>query len=174
MNRTKENERLNLYFKNNPNNKKASQRKYYLANKEKINIKTNLYRKNNTDKVRTKENETTKKRKLINPVFKLKCGLRRNISMMIKRGGYTKQSKTIDILGCSFEEFKIYIETKFLPWMNWNNHGKYNGELDYGWDIDHIIPMANAKSIEDVIRLNHYSNLQPICSKINRDIKKNK
>ena len=58
--------------------------------------------------------------------------------------------------------------------MSWNNHGKYNKELNYGWDIDHIIPVSSATSEEQLIKLNHYSNLQPLCSKINRDIKKNK
>lgn len=55
--------------------------------------------------------------------------------------------------------------------MDWNNYGKYNGELNYGWDIDHIIPMSTAKTENDVIRLNHLTNLQPLCGKINRDIK---
>jgi len=54
--------------------------------------------------------------------------------------------------------------------MSWDNHGLYNGEFNYGWDIDHIIP---ASSEEEILRLNHYTNLQPLCSKINRDIKKN-
>ena len=27
---------------------------------------------------------------------------------------------------------------------------------------------------EDILKLNHYTNLQPLCSKINRDIKKDK
>ena len=58
--------------------------------------------------------------------------------------------------------------------MNWDNRGLYNGELNYGWDIDHIIPISSAKNENDIIRLNHYSNLQPLCSKINRDIKKDK
>lgn len=58
--------------------------------------------------------------------------------------------------------------------MTWENKGLYNGELNFGWDIDHIIPISSAKSEEDIIRLNHFSNLQPLCSKINRDIKKNK
>ena len=58
--------------------------------------------------------------------------------------------------------------------MNWNNRGLYNGELNYGWDIDHIIPVSYAKNEEELLLLNHYTNLQPLCSKINRDIKRNK
>lgn len=57
--------------------------------------------------------------------------------------------------------------------MSWENQGKYNGELNFGWDIDHIIPISSAKSEEDILNLNHYTNLQPLCSKVNRDIKKN-
>ena len=56
--------------------------------------------------------------------------------------------------------------------MNWNNRGLYNGELNYGWDIDHIIPLDSAINEIELLRLNHYSNLQPLCSKVNRDIKK--
>ena len=58
--------------------------------------------------------------------------------------------------------------------MNWENRGLYNGDFDYGWDIDHIIPLSSANTEEDVIKLNQYTNLQPLCSKINRDIKKDK
>lgn len=57
--------------------------------------------------------------------------------------------------------------------MTWENKGLYNGELNHGWDIDHIIPTSSAKTEEEVVKLNHYTNLQPLCSKINRDIKKN-
>ena len=58
--------------------------------------------------------------------------------------------------------------------MTWENYGKYNGELNYGWDIDHIIPVSSAKNKEEILKINHYTNLQPLCSKINRDIKKDK
>jgi hypothetical protein len=84
----------------------------------------------------------------------------------------SKKSKSIEILGCSFEEFKLYLESKFEPWMTWENKGLYNGELNYGWDIDHIIPISSATTEEEIIKLNHYTNLQPLCSKVNRDIKK--
>ena len=58
--------------------------------------------------------------------------------------------------------------------MTWENRGLYNGELDYGWDIDHIVPICSAKTEEDVIKLNHYTNLQPLCSYTNRVIKGDK
>ena len=58
--------------------------------------------------------------------------------------------------------------------MSWSNYGKYNGDFNYGWDLDHIKPLSTSNSESDVIKLNHYSNLQPLCSKFNRDIKKDK
>jgi hypothetical protein len=88
--------------------------------------------------------------------------------------GYRKNSKAEKIIGISFKELYLYLESKFELWMNWENKGLYNGELNYGWDIDHIIPLSSAKSEEELIKLNHYTNLKPLCSRINRDIKKNK
>jgi hypothetical protein len=55
--------------------------------------------------------------------------------------------------------------------MNWDNYGLYNGESNYGWDIDHIIPSSSAITEEELIKLNHFTNLQPLCSYINRKIK---
>ena len=113
-----------------------------------------------------------KNRKKIDPLYALSCSVRNVIYQSLKRKGYEKRSRTCNILGCTYKEFQIYFEQKFENWMTWENYGKYNGELNYGWDIDHIIPISIAKTEEDVINLNHYSNLQPLCSKINRDIKK--
>jgi len=50
----------------------------------------------------------------------------------------------------------------------------YNGSPNFGWDIDHITPVSSAKTEEDIIKLNHFTNLKPLCSYINRDIKKAK
>lgn len=38
--------------------------------------------------------------------------------------------------------------------MNWDNYGK--------WHIDHIIPLASAKTEEEMCNLFHYKNLQPL------------
>ena len=100
--------------------------------------------------------------------------LKRNIRAVLKKNGYSKKSKTIEILGCPFDEFRIHIESLWEAWMSWDNYGLYNGELNYGWDLDHIIPTSSAITEEEVIKLNHYSNIQPLCSKINRDIKRDR
>lgn len=108
------------------------------------------------------------------PLFKLSRNIPKLIRISIKREGYSKKSKTFSILGCTWDELKYHIESKFEPWMNWNNWGKYNGGLRHGWDIDHIIPISFGKSEFEIIRLNHFTNLQPLDSYVNRHIKRNK
>lgn len=146
------------YRENFLNKKRKSDRKYYLNNKEAINEKKRLYEKD-------KRNN--------NPFHKLKNRLRSMIGNAIDRKGYIKNSKTEQILGCSFDEFKNYIESKWEPWMSWENYGLYKKDCyNVGWDIDHIIPISSAKTEEDLYRFNYYTNLQPLCSKINRDEKR--
>ena len=84
---------------------------------------------------------------------------------------FKKNQRTEEILGCSFEEFKLHLESNFEDWMSWENKGLFNGEINYGWDIDHIIPISSASTEDDIIKLNHYTNLQPLCSFTNRHIK---
>ena len=105
-------------------------------------------------------------------LFALKTKISKNIRKYISKKGFIKKSKTTDILGCSYEEFLNHLESLFEPWMNWENKGLHErGRFNYGWDIDHIIPLSSAKTEEEVIKLNHYTNLQPLCSCINREIK---
>ena len=103
-------------------------------------------------------------------LFRFKSIMRKSIGNLIKN----KSKSTQDIIGCSFEEFKSYLESKFEYWMNWGNYGLFNGEYGYGWDIDHILPLSSVESEDDVVRLCHFSNLQPLCSRVNRYEKRNK
>ena len=152
--------------------KRKSVREYYLKNKEKTLKKKKEYREKNKKELQEKKNLYRKKQKEINPLYKLSNSLRRNINNSFKRYKFSKNSNTETILGCSFEEFKSHIESLWQPWMNWDNYGLYNGQANYGWDIDHIMPLSSATNEEDVIKLNHYTNLQPLCSYTNRVIKK--
>tara|TARA_R110001592_G_scaffold39158_1_gene129033 strand:+ start:145 stop:816 length:672 start_codon:yes stop_codon:yes gene_type:complete len=147
-------------------------KEYYKENKEEINKRNINYKKNNISKIRVVDVKRKRERYNTEPIYKLKSIIRKSINESLRGRGYTKKSRTHTILDCSFEEFKKYLESQWEDWMNWNNHGMCNGEFNYGWDIDHIIPISEAETEEDVIRLNHYTNLQPLCSHINRNIKR--
>ena len=43
--------------------------------------------------------------------------------------------------------------------MSWNNAGE--------WHYDHIYPISLAKTQEEIIKLNHYTNFQPLWAKEN-------
>jgi hypothetical protein len=163
--------RKKKYLKNKENIKSKS-REYHSNNKERVKEYKRQYYINNKEKILNRNNKNLKLRKKIDPVFKLKVNIRTKIYNDLKKGGFNKNNKTNKILGCSFEEFKQHIESLWQPWMNWDNYGLYNGELNYGWDIDHITPISSATNESEVIKLNHYTNLQPLCSKFNRDIKR--
>jgi hypothetical protein len=160
------------HLKNKEHNNNLS-KEYYFNNLEKIKEKKREYYKSNKDKSNSRRNKYFLKHKN-DQIFMLKESFRRLIKDSFRRSKKSKNYKTNDILGCTYLEFKLYLESKFELWMTWENRGLYNGEFNYGWDIDHIIPLSSAKSEEEVVKLNHYTNLQPLCSKINRDIKKDK
>jgi hypothetical protein len=101
-----------------------------------------------------------RKKEKEDPMSGLIQKMRQTIRKSFKRKGFTKNSNTYKILGISWEEFKPYFELLFQEGMTWDNQGE--------WEIDHIIPLSTAKSIEDVIRLCHYTNLQPLWKKDNK------
>jgi hypothetical protein len=146
--------------------------KYREDNKDKLKIQKKKWRENNKDKLKIQKKKYRKIKKETDPIYRLYQLISSTIRKSFNYNGFKKNSRTYEIIGISFEEFKLYIESKFEDWMTWENRGLYNGELNYGWDIDHIIPLSTAETEEDIIKLNHYTNLQPLCSKVNRDIKK--
>lgn len=156
------------YRENNKEFFKEYKKEYYESNKEKCKINQKMYRENNKDKINMRQRERLKNDNL----YRLSQYIRNSIYKAFSSIKSKKNSKTSEILGCSFIEFRLHLESKFEDWMTWDNYGKFNGEFNFGWDIDHITPISSAKTEEDVIRLNHFTNLQPLCSKVNRYIKK--
>ena len=148
-------------------------KEYYEVNKIKIKEYQKGYRNENRDKYRS----YIRNRTANDITFKVKCNISCLIRNVIKKGGYTKKTKTFKILGCSFEDFKTHIESQFEDWMSWDNYGKYEKDkYNVGWDFDHIEPLQPKgikRSEEDIVKLNHYTNFRPLCSKINRDEKRN-
>ncbi len=148
----KERDKINCkkYRLKNKEKIKEKKRKHYLNNSEKIKNKSSEYSLNNRDKI----NKNIENKKLTNPLFKLRINISKLICVSIKGNGYTKKSKTYQILGCSFEDFKTHLENQFTEGMTWENHGI--------WHMDHIYPVSRAIDEEHLIKLNHYTNFQPL------------
>jgi hypothetical protein len=143
----------------------------YINNLENLLKYKKTYRENNKEHIREYRKLWKAKTKENNPLYNFIHKIRNNIhKFIITKNSNRTNSKTYQILGCTPNEFKLHLESQFEPWMNWDNRGLYNGQLNHGWDVDHIISMASAKTEEDVIKLNHYTNLRPRCSYLNRVI----
>tara|TARA_R110000764_G_scaffold91091_1_gene173769 strand:- start:48 stop:839 length:792 start_codon:yes stop_codon:yes gene_type:complete len=159
---------INYYIKNKDARRKNT-KKWYLNNKEyassrgKIHYKKNReiyllkgkkYYEKNKVKIKIYSREYAKEKRKTNPLFKLKCTLRGRTRSAFKAKGYKKDSMTGKMLGVDWEICKSHMERQFEKGMNWSNHGE--------WHIDHIIPLASAKTEKELIKLCHYSNLQPL------------
>jgi hypothetical protein len=165
------NKKASEYKKNNPEKIKGYRKKHYEINKEKRKQYGIKMRKENPEYFRKYE----KNRRETDPLYKLKKNVQSIIKSSIKRKGFKKNGKTEIILGIDYETFKNHLKSLWEPWMSWDNYGLYKKDtFNYGWDIDHIIPTSSAKTEEELYKLNHYTNLKPLCSKVNRDIKKDK
>ena len=153
----KKKERMRQYMKKkrkDPEFNKSERKKERERNKERRKTDPE-YRK----KINKKKYERRKKKMENDPVYRFKIKIRKRIRSILKDRGYTKKSKTHEILGISYEEFNLHMERQFVKGMTWDNYGE--------WHIDHIIPLATAICEDDVIRLNHYTNLQPLWAEDN-------
>ena len=114
-----------------------------------------LYRSGRRNIKYNKEYERIKKqRQREKGENRLKDSLRERIRKFIKQRGYNKYSSTFEMIGCSPDFLRRYIQDKFIDDMCWDNYGN--------WHIDHIIPLSSAMNEEDMMKLCHYTNLQPL------------
>lgn len=135
---------------------KCCEIKYRKENKEIICIAQKKYREKNKEYFKNYKNEWQKNKLKTDSLLKFKCYTRNNIGNSFKRGKnkFQKNAKTETILGCTIEQFRKYIQSKFTEGMTFENYGK--------WHLDHIYPVSLAKDNEELIKLNHYTNFQPL------------
>lgn len=84
--------------------------------------------------------------------------LRKRVGTAIRNKRFTKKSKLSKYLGCTYENFIVYLKSLFQSGMTWDNYGFGMDK----WNIDHKIPLASATTIEEIYALSHYTNLQPM------------
>ncbi len=170
--------------------KRRSNKKFHSENKNVINLKRKEHYQNNQDWYRKRDKNKWKKFKDLNPnrrekrdlshltlderkreiqkkynihrkkkyieeeVYSLKIRFRSLLNKKIRQGGFVKKQSTLEFLGCDWETFKCHIESQFKEGMSWDNR--------HLWDLDHIIPISEGKTMEDIVLLSHYTNFQPL------------
>jgi hypothetical protein len=109
----------------------------------------------NKDKRREYKNNYSTQRLKTDSLFKLSRNVRIRINKFLKN----KKNNSLDIIGCSYLQLKEHLEKKFNNGMSWDNYGK--------WHIDHIIPLSSANNEDEVYKLCHHTNLQPLWAEDN-------
>ena len=115
---------------------------------------TSNYRKKNVDKINEYRRSYSKNRWKNDPLYRLKRNLSTRTSLAFTTKYWTKNSGNIDMLGTDYETAFKHIESQFKEGMTWDNRGE--------WHIDHIIPLSSAKTKEEMEKLCHYRNIQPL------------
>jgi hypothetical protein len=96
-----------------------------------------------------------------NSNFRLKKTARSRIYNAIKRLGQVQKPRiryrTEKMIGCTIEQLRSHLESRFKRGMTWDNHGSH-------WHIDHIIPMAHFDLTDEsqLLAASHYTNMQPM------------
>jgi hypothetical protein len=136
---------------NRPMMMKEKLQNFYKDNPEK--------RKEYRENYKLRKHEQRKERRDSDPVFNLTNRIRCRLWKYLKTLNVTKTNKTFEIVGCSPQFLKEHLEKQFIEGMCWENRNK--------WHIDHIIPLSSAKTEEELYKLCHYTNLQPLWAEEN-------
>lgn len=162
------------YYSDNAEKARADSLRWYRENRERAKETRRSYHWKHIDYIRSArkrkywEDPESAKRDVRNynrnraredPVFRLILRCRKRTWAAFCEGGYTKRSKTFDLIGCDVSGLVNHLEAQFSEGMSWDNYGE--------WHVDHIVPLSSAKSEADVMKLCHYTNLQPLWAQDN-------
>jgi len=140
-------------------------RKRYLKQKDEINLKARIWRRTKMkpetkEKILQTKRKWDRKQRATNPAYKIKYNLKSRLGELLKKQKITKRERTVDYVGCSFEELKNHLEKQFKPGMSWEHRTE--------WHVDHIIPINYFIKNFDFTDINvqkrcfHYTNLRPL------------
>ena len=116
-------------------------------------------RKQYRENYKPRKREQRKERRNTDPIFNLTNRMRGRLRKYLIILNISKKNKTFEIVGCSPQFLKEHLEKQFVDGMTWENRSE--------WHIDHKIPLSSAKTEEELYKLCHYTNLQPLWAEEN-------
>ena len=138
---------------------KTYRKNLYALKSEEAKKLVKSWRNENRDRHNSYKREYRKLKRAKDPLFKLRETLSVRTTTAFKLKGWSKNSKTQEMLGADYKTVMSHIESRFKEGMNWDNQGE--------WHVDHIIPLSSAKTEQELIELCHYTNLQPLWAEEN-------
>jgi hypothetical protein len=145
-----------LYRKENKEHRIELNKKYYYQDIEKGRVKGRRIYSKNKEEVNTRRRLVHAERIKTDPRYRVAKNMRRRINHVLR--GKIKSGKTIELLGCSPEEFIIYLTPLLKPGMTIDKIS--TDEIH----LDHIIPicMFDLLDEEQQRKCFHYTNYQPL------------
>lgn len=118
----------------------VQQKAYHARNREKILAKHKAYRNDPSKKelIAKGKLKCYNEKRRNDPAFRILCNIRCRIHDALK--GRAKSARTVELMGCSVEDFKKHLESLWKPGMSWDNYGE--------WEVDHKVPCARFR-LED-------------------------
>jgi len=181
-NKEADNLKNKAHKKRNPEKWKTYDQEYYKNNRDKILVAVKTYNTTNRKKRqeyigeynklhkvelahkrktyqlnnRERTNSYFKKKRKTDAKFRIAQNLRGRLYNVLKRRKINKSWSVLELVGCSLDELKNYLQSLFQPGMTWENQGE--------WHIDHIKPCASfdLTNPEEQKKCFHFSNLQPL------------
>ena len=146
---------LRTYYQENKEQFRQRNKRYRNKNKEACIEYEKKYLTENKQKIRERQRKYLQKKRL-DPVWKLAQRLRAHVSRCVTHHYNITRSYALDLLGCSFQECRLYLEKQWKEGMSWENYGQ--------WHIDHVRPTSSFDLTieEEKKKCFHYTNLQPL------------
>lgn len=171
-NRLKINETNKKIYEERKEDLKRKYKEYRLSHRDEVNLKKRIHYEKNREIIKAKTAQygssaagiekrsmRDKKRRENDSIYTLRVSLRSRFKRAIS-GKYKKPSSILELIGCSLQEFRDYIEKQWDKNMTWGNYGF----MKTSWQLDHIKPVA-AFDLSNPLELEscfHFSNVQPL------------
>lgn len=161
----KNSEKLKQYFKKHyQEHKEEIKEKYIQVNLIEPYWKKEWYKEyRRSPEYKEYRQKLLKNKMKTDKVFIYKMKTRKLISRAFYDVTFKKYDELKEIVGCSYNKLLYHLFDTF-----YNNYNIQYCDYDGKVNIDHIIPLNEAKTIEDVKKLNHYTNLQLLKEKDNQ------